>query len=89
MGRRNIVLSYMPGMCKSAFGRVAASLCSSFNPIRLGLVVMSTEYYHGLEVYREILLRNVAMGTEVVQFRFGRKHRDRLEVKDTLESNLG
>jgi nucleoside phosphorylase len=90
IGKHNVVLVHMPGIGKSASASVAASFCSSFDGIRLGLVVgicggVPAEAPEG----EEIILGDVVISTGVVQFDFGRQHLDKVVRKDTLEDNLG
>ncbi|KAF2230381.1 purine and uridine phosphorylase [Viridothelium virens] len=90
IGKHNVVLAHMPGMGKNASASVAANFCSSFNCIRLGLVVgicggVPADITKG----EEMLLGDVVISTGVVQFDFGRQYSDKVIRKDTLEDGLG
>ncbi|KAL9093551.1 MAG: hypothetical protein Q9165_003946 [Trypethelium subeluteriae] len=90
IGKHNVVLAHMPGMGKSASASVAANFCSSFESIRLGLVVgICGGAPVGITKNEEMILGDVVVSTGVVQFDFGRQYSDRVIRKDTLEDELG
>ena len=90
IGHHDVVLAFMPGMGKGHSASVAAAFRSSFEGIKLGLVVgicggVPREAEHG----EEILLGDVVISTGLVQYDFGRQLSDRVRRKDTLQDNLG
>ena len=90
IGRHNVVLAYLPAMGKGASANVAGSFRSSFNNIKLGLVVGTCGGVPSeAEGDEEMLLGDVVISTGVVQYDYGRQYSNRAVKKDTLEENLG
>jgi hypothetical protein len=90
IGQHNIVLAHMPGMGKGASASVAASFRSSFNGIKLGLVVgICGGVPSVVDDGKEMLLGDVVISTGIVQFDLGRQYSSGVVVKNTLEDRLG
>jgi nucleoside phosphorylase len=90
IGHHDVVLAFMPGMGKSHSASVAAAFRSSFEGIKLGLVVgICGGVPQGAEHGEEILLGDVIISTGLVQYDFGRQLSDRVIRKDMLQDNLG
>jgi nucleoside phosphorylase len=89
IGRHNVVLAYMPSMGKVSAASVAANLRSSFEGIRLALVVGICGGVPTGTNDEEILLGDVIISTGLVQYDFGRQLPNMFIMKDTLEDNLG
>ncbi|KAM0078407.1 hypothetical protein ACKRZS_009127 [Fusarium odoratissimum] len=88
IGSHNVVLAHLPGMGKVAAGNIAAFCRMSFPNIILALVV---GICGGAPSYEDtpIFLGDVIISTGVVQYDFGRRFPDKLEMKDTLSESLG
>src|SRR5277367_4320843 len=90
IGQHNVVLAYMPGLGKGAAAGMAAAFHSSFTGVWLGLVVgICGGVPHEATDGGDILLGDVVVSTDVVQFDFGRQFLDRVTRKDTLQDYLG
>ncbi|CZR68592.1 uncharacterized protein PAC_18491 [Phialocephala subalpina] len=89
VGCHNVVLAHMPGMGKGSAASVASSFRSSFERIKLALVVGICGGVPSLVNGEEILLGDVIISTGIIQYDFGRQLPDRFVRKDTLEDNLG
>ncbi|KAI9661687.1 MAG: hypothetical protein M1821_008925 [Bathelium mastoideum] len=90
IGEHNVVLAHMPGMGKSAAAAVATNIPTSFERIRLGLVVgICGGVPKSAEDGEEIILGDVVVSTNVVQFDLARQYPHRTISKNTLEDNLG
>lgn len=90
IGRHNVVLVWMPGMGKGSAASVASSLRSSFEGIRLALVVgICGGVPNGTDDEKEILLGDVIISDGLVEHDFGRQLPDKFNRKDTLKDNLG
>jgi nucleoside phosphorylase len=89
IGNHNVVLAFMPGMGKGHSASVAASFRSSFEGVKLGLVVGICGGVPRAEHGEEILLGDVIISTGLVQYDFGRQFSDQFIRKDTLQDNLG
>jgi len=89
IGTHNIVLAYMPGMGKGNAAGVAASFRSSFEGIRLALVVgICGGVPHGTDDEEEILLGDVIISDGLIEYDFGRKLPNKFIRKDTLQDSL-
>src|SRR2546423_5680224 len=90
IGQHNVVLAFMAGMGKAHSASVAASFRSSFDNIKLGLVVgICGGVPRGTGNGDKIQLGDVIISTGVVQFDFGRQFSNNVVRKDTLQDNLG
>jgi nucleoside phosphorylase len=90
IGRHNVVLAYLPDMGKGSAASVASSFRSSFEGIKLALVVgICGGVPTGTDEEKEILLGDVIISTGLVQYDFGRRLPNKFIRKDTLEDNLG
>lgn len=90
IGRHNVVLAWMPGMGKGSAASVASSLRSSFEGIKLALVVgICGGVPNGTDDEKEILLGDVIISNGLVEHDFGRQLPDKFNRKDTLTDNLG
>ncbi|KAI9652637.1 MAG: hypothetical protein M1829_001488 [Trizodia sp. TS-e1964] len=80
----------MPGMGKGNAARVASSFRSSFEGIKLALVVgICGGVPHGTDDEKEILLGDVIISDEIIEYDRGRQLPDKFARKDTLKDNLG
>lgn len=90
IGGHNVVLVFMPGMGKGHSASVTASLRSSFEEIRLDLVVgICGGVPSAPDDGKEILLGDVIISTGIVQYDLARQFSDQAVRKDTLQDNLG
>lgn len=87
IGRHNVVLLLLAGMGKVHAAHAAANLYSSFTRLRLVLLVGGCAAVPRVND-AEILLGDVIISTEVVQYDFGRKYPSGFVRKDTAEDNL-
>ena len=89
IGHHHIVLAYMPGMGKISAAVVASNIRSSFERIKVGLVVGICggvpKTFDGIE----ILLGDVIISTSVIQIDFGRQYPNKFVRKDAVEDTLG
>jgi nucleoside phosphorylase len=89
IGSHNVVLAFMPGMGKGLAASVASSFRSSFEGIRLALVVgICGGVPRGTE-NEEILLGDVVISNGLVEYDFGRQLPNKFIRKDTLQDSLG
>ncbi|KAM5341799.1 hypothetical protein ACJ41O_014830 [Fusarium nematophilum] len=88
IGHHNVVLAHLPGMGKVAAGNIAAFCRMSFPNVKIALVV---GICGGAPSYgqRQILLGDVVISDDVIQYDFGRRFPDRFETKDTSSDGLG
>jgi nucleoside phosphorylase len=91
IGRHNVVLAFMPRMGKATSSGVAASLRSTFNGIKLGLVVGICGGVPRMEgdEREEMLLGDVVISTALIQYDFGHQSANEFQQKNTIEDNLG
>lgn len=90
IGQHNVVLAYMPGIGKGNAASVAASFRSSFEGIRLALVVgICGGVPIGIDDEDEILLGDVIISNGLVEYDFGRQLPNEFVRKDTLMDSLG
>jgi nucleoside phosphorylase len=90
IGSHNVVLAYMPGMGKGSAASVTSSFRSSFEGIKLALVVgICGGVPHGTDDEKEILLGDVVISDGLIQHDFGRQLSNNFIRKDTLQESLG
>ncbi|KAI5460912.1 hypothetical protein BGZ63DRAFT_388024 [Mariannaea sp. PMI_226] len=87
IGQHIVVLLLLPGMGKVHAASAAATLRSSYIGLRLALLVgiCGGVPYVGIE---EVILGDVIISSDVVQYDFGRQYPDRFVRKDTIRDNL-
>jgi nucleoside phosphorylase len=89
IGLHNVVLAHLPGIGKGSTAIVASSFRSSFQGIRLALVVgICGGVPHGTDG-EEILLGDVIVSDGLIAYDFGRQYPDKFITKDTLQDSLG
>lgn len=89
IGSHHIVLVYMPGMGKVNAAAAAASLRSSFQNIKLALLVGICGGVPAAADKIEELLGDVILSTNIVQIDFGRQYPDKFIRKDSTEASSG
>jgi nucleoside phosphorylase len=89
IGNHYVVLAQMPGMGKANAAGTASSLRTSFNGIKLGILVGICGGVPKTAEGAEILLGDVVISTTVIQIDLGRQYPHKFVRKDTLEENLG
>jgi nucleoside phosphorylase len=90
IGSHNVVLAYLPGMGKSSAASLASSLRSSFERIKLALVVgICGGVPNGNDDEKEILLGDVIISDGLIEYDFGRQLPNKRIRKDTLLDSLG
>jgi nucleoside phosphorylase len=89
IGRHNVVLAHMPGMGKESAASVAADCRSSFEGIKLALVVGICGGVPFAKQDEEILLGDVVISEGIIPYDFGRLFPDQFVRKDTVLDNLG
>ncbi len=87
IGHHNVVLAHMPGMGKESAARVAANCRSSFEGIKLALVVGICGGVPFPAHGEEILLGDVVISEGLVCYDFGRQLPDRFVRKDGVLDN--
>lgn len=88
IGRHNVVLLLLPGMGKVNAAHAAANLYSSFNRLRLVILVGGCAAVPRVND-ADILLGDVIISTGVTQYDFGRKYPSGFIRKDSIRDNLG
>jgi nucleoside phosphorylase len=89
IGCHNVVLAHMPGIGKASAASVAANLLSSFNGIKLGLVVgICSGVPNGTDDEKEILLGDVIISTGLVKYDFRKQFPNDFIKRNTLTDNL-
>ncbi|QYT02151.1 PNP_UDP_1 domain-containing protein [Trichoderma simmonsii] len=88
IGKHNVVLLLLPGMGKVHAAHAAANLYSSFTRLRLVLLVGGCAAVPRIN-NAEILLGDVIISTEVIQYDFGRQYPSGFMRKSTARDNLG
>ncbi|KAH0539082.1 hypothetical protein FGG08_004380 [Glutinoglossum americanum] len=88
IGRHNVVLAWMPTMGKGSAASVASSFRSSFEGIKLALLVGICGGVPDGTGDEEVLLGDVIIGTGVVEYDFGMQLPGTFIRKDTGEDNL-
>ncbi|KAL2864110.1 nucleoside phosphorylase domain-containing protein [Aspergillus lucknowensis] len=91
IGYWNVVLAYLPHKGKVSSASTSAMLLASFPQIELVIVVGVCGGVPHPQSHRddEIILGDVIISTEVVQFDFGRLHEGGFEQKRTVADSLG
>jgi nucleoside phosphorylase len=89
IGGRSVVLAHMPGMGKANAAGVAAYLKSSFQNIRLALIVGICGAVPKISDRADSLLADVVFSTSVVQYDLVQEYLDEYERKRGPEDNLG
>jgi nucleoside phosphorylase len=90
IGRHNVVLAFMPDIGKGRAASVASSFRSSFERIRLALLVgVCGGVPCGTDDEEEILLGDVIISDGIIQYDFGRQLPDKFIMKDTLQDSVG
>ena len=90
LGRHHVVIAYMPGIGKANAAVTAAGIRSSFQGVRLALIVgvcgaVPKPVAKGID----ILLGDVLVSTAVLQVDFIRRYPNKSIIKDVREGNLG
>ncbi|KKP01095.1 pfs domain-containing protein [Trichoderma harzianum] len=88
IGKHNVVLLLLPGMGKVHAAHAAANLYASFTSLRLVLLVGGCAAVPRIN-NTEILLGDVIISTEVIQYDFGRQYPSGFVRKSTARDNLG
>ena len=88
IGKYNVVLALLPHMGKANAASAAANIRSSYNCLRLALLVGICGGVPQASDNSEILLGNVIISKSIVQYDFGRQYPDKFIRKDTVEGNL-
>jgi len=86
---QNVVLVYMPGMGTISAATVAANLRSSFERIKVGIVVGICGGAPVTPEGEEILLGDIVISTSVVQTDFGRQYPNKFIKKEAAEDTIG
>lgn len=89
LGNQHVVLAYAPGMGNSSAAAVASNILSSFERIKMGLIVGVCGGVPKTSEGTEILLGDVIISTSVVQFDFGRQYPNGFVRKGNVEDTLG
>ena len=89
ISRHYVVLAYMPGMGKANAAATASGIRSSFENIRLALIVGICGGAPQATDGSSILLGDVVISTSVLQTDFVRQYPDKSIMKDVLDGNLG
>ena len=90
VGDHHVVLAHMPGIGKANAAAVAAGIRSSFQGVRLALVVgVCGGAPTTSDGTSHIYLGDVIISTGVLQIDLGRLYPNKFVVKDTLDGNLG
>jgi nucleoside phosphorylase len=89
LGHQHVVLAYMPGMGMTGAAAVAANLRSSFERIKVGIVVGICGGVPEPAAGEEILLGDVIISTSVIQIDFGRQYPNGFIRKTSVEDTLG
>jgi nucleoside phosphorylase len=89
LGNQHVVLAYIPGMGTTSAAAVAAHLCSSFEGIKVGMVVGICGGVPTTAGGGEILLGDVIISTSVIQIDFGRQYPNKFIRKKEVEDTLG
>lgn len=89
IGQRNVVLAHMPRMGKGSAATVASGFRSSFTGIKLALVVGICGGVPQGNDGEEILLGDIIISDELIEYDFGRQYPDKFVRKDTPKDSLG
>ncbi|KAH6885430.1 nucleoside phosphorylase domain-containing protein [Thelonectria olida] len=89
IGKYNVVLALLPHMGKANAACAAATMCSSYNSLRLALLVGVCGGVPRLgSDDDEILLGDVIISKTIVQYDLGRQYPDRFVRKNTLQDSF-
>ncbi|KAL7945780.1 nucleoside phosphorylase domain-containing protein [Trichoderma barbatum] len=88
IGKHNVVLAMLPGMGTNNAAATTASLRSSYNNLKLALLV---GICGGVPRIGEddVVLGDVVLSKVVIQYDFGRQYPGGFAVRDTVEDTLG
>ncbi|CRG88256.1 Nephrocystin-3 [Talaromyces islandicus] len=89
LGNQHVVLAYMPGTGTISSTAVAANLRSSFENIKMGIVVGICGGVPKTAAGMEILLGDVIISTSVIHIDFGRLYPHKFIRKKEVEDTLG
>src|SRR5436305_5459772 len=89
LGNQHVVLAYMPGMGMISAAAVAFNIRSSFERIKVGIVVGICGGMPRTADGEEILLGDVIISTSVIQIDYGRQYPNKFIRKDRVEDTLG
>jgi nucleoside phosphorylase len=89
VGNHHVMLAYMPRVGKASSTAVASTILTSFEGIKVGLVVGICGGAPITADGAEILLGDVIISEIVIQIDFGGRYPDKSIRKDTPEDNLG
>jgi len=89
LGNQYIVLAYMPSIGMISAAAVASNIRSSFERIKVGIVVGVCGGVPRTADGVEILLGDVIISTSVIQIDFGRQYQNNFIKKDRVEDTLG
>jgi nucleoside phosphorylase len=89
LGNQHVVLAYMPGMGMISAAAVATNILSSFERIKVSIVVGICGGVPTSADGVEILLGDVIISTSVIQIDFGRQHPNKFVRKKAVEDTLG
>lgn len=89
IGKHSVVLVLLPHIGKVYAGSAAASIKMSFTRLRLVLLVgiCGGVPRIGKDLKDEVLLGDVVISSDIVQYDFGRRYPDKFVRKDTVEDN--
>ncbi|KAH7030887.1 nucleoside phosphorylase domain-containing protein [Microdochium trichocladiopsis] len=89
IGNHNVVLALLPGMGKVSGASTAANLRHSYTELQLVLLVGICGGVPSPGGSREVLLGDVVVSQQVVQFDFGRQYPGRFITRDDASNTLG
>jgi nucleoside phosphorylase len=89
LGNQHVVLAYMPSIGMVSAAAVASNIRSSFERIKVGIVVGVCGGVPKTAYGAEILLGDVIISTSVIQIDFGRQYLNKFIRKDGVEDTLG
>lgn len=88
IGKHNVVLAILPGMGTNNAAASTASLRSSYNNLKLALLVGICGGVPRIED-DDVFLGDVVVSKAIVQYDFGRQYPGGFEIKNTIEDSLG
>ncbi|KAF4211014.1 hypothetical protein CNMCM5878_003226 [Aspergillus fumigatiaffinis] len=89
IGHHEAVLAHIPGIGKANAAAVASSITSSFEGLRLVLLVGICGGMPEGHNNKEIMLGDVIIGKNVIQYDFGKQYPGEYKRKDKVEDSLG